>query len=1322
MFRLYDRSVLLTAMVLSGFAAAHGGTTAQTDLASIAVTPLTRQAGAKADWQTIYNYTGGAPPAGATIHMEGKWTDPPMRQDQSGLTFSFPNLPDAPEYGQPLHITFGYTGPLANYPTRATISYTSFFDQSMPKGNWSPFVLRSEDRGLIGDLDAGESGGKGKHAGAPPAVPLKVGDNTFSVTLSDQADPSVIMNGQDATGLFVKKNKGISKVKPGAMLLNGLLLSNHVTQFPNNKGDWFAVHAFKIEQMRPPLDQSSAAAIDLTVSGSEPVIVTIEVVDASNDSKGFVLREASVAPGKYRLYWDGIDQKSRKTEDSAWVGAGSYTFRLTTSKTAVHCVGEIDNSAPKYTSISYMDVNCFAVTMTPPGSVAPQERSPKWTAKNNADDTRKIDTADSVQCLTEGGGDSRGEWIASNGALINSDITSIWMSHGRDLAMTPPDPSDPTNPAKQFYFASQAWAGGNAVISNAGRVSGGAAVSKTLTSPDWNRTQAGFVPYQIKIGQLPAMLGPQHELFFETAQNVDSGKHGIDMAKLNGKTPAPKAPKASLEAEWVFRNVRFYEEGQPDPGPTTFDPSQFSVRPKPPLFAKKATPPAPLTTISETAPPVAPKAPPPAKPAQPIPPGTVTVEDNGHAVHLKDAPSINYPLNYNVTPHTIMAFDLGVIDKSKLGKGNGIGLSPTPIASKDDEASHYFDFMGGHTANDPRHGFSDSFLGAHPILTFKPNTLYTDSIPEAPLRKGEAPGVGVNFLFQPGFYGLKISEDGKFLFACNNADNRLEVCDISTDGRIVAKIPIDYPMFVTLGPTSAAGARPGTRFVYVDSPNAGLQRIKWNLSDNTFGKPETITPASEFAYPRGLVYNVAAGRIIVCDTFTMDRSKAANQLVVIDPNSGKVLSRFGKQGGVDPATGGAINEGVFTCPLTIDADSKGAVWVNDFYSCETRKYDFDAASNGFKLERRVMGPNLTNTSHFFWMPDAPPTQAWTLSEYFVRNEADFDHDGILVNQRATSATYHLTPNTERPTPHFSMVDGHVYATLTGQQKTFELVGDGWVPRFGFGGNNHGEKGAPETVETVARAAGLLAAPGQPPTDLDKAIAASGDPDWATRPWAWSDLNGDGKMEYTADNPEFKIAFNSDLTPQGFGGCYRSSDGAYVCANNDKRDGVHSLYVLPPQTVNGKPSYDWKNAKVIPCVGDVKIKDVLAQDGRFYVLRSSGSLLEQTSHLECYDESGKLLWTRDHTNEDLQNLQSMGDGLITVMDRAWGTIGPVTILTKDGDLVGHATSPDAGDCWASTALRPDPDTGYIGAVQVFKFTGLSTVKSAAATVNLSKAGL
>ena len=163
-----------------------------------------------------------------------------------------------------------------------------------------------------------------------------------------------------------------------------------------------------------------------------------------------------------------------------------------------------------------------------------------------------------------------------------------------------------------------------------------------------------------------------------------------------------------------------------------------------------------------------------------------------------------------------------------------------------------------------------------------------------------------------------------------------------------------------------------------------------------------------------------------------------------------------------------------------------------------------------------------------------------------------------------------------------------------------------------------------------------------------------------------------------------------------------------------------LLVVAPQIVNGKVSYDWKNAKTITCTPGERIDDVLAQDERFYVLR--GNRLGGVSYIECYDEGGKLLWTREHTSENIQGFQSLGDGMITIMDRAYVAVGPVTVRTKDGDLVSQVMCRDQSDCWANGALRSDADTAYIGMVQAYKVTGLSTVKSAAATVNLSHAGL
>ena len=79
-------------------------------------------------------------------------------------------------------------------------------------------------------------------------------------------------------------------------------------------------------------------------------------------------------------------------------------------------------------------------------------------------------------------------------------------------------------------------------------------------------------------------------------------------------------------------------------------------------------------------------------------------------------------------------------------------------------------------------------------------------------------------------------------------------------------------------------------------------------------------------------------------------------------------------------------------------------------------------------------------------------------------------------------------------------------------------------------------------------------------------------------------------------------------------------------------------------------------------------------------------------------------------------------MFSVMDRNWNFDGRVMIRTKDGDLVNQVSCRDQADCWANGALRADADTGYIGLVQAYKVTGLSTVKSAAATVSLPRAGL
>jgi len=1246
--------LVVLSLVLIPPLAAPAATTAQTDLASITVTPLPRQTKDTAAWQTIYNYAGGEVlPPGTRIMATGKSIDPEVRKDAGGVTFGFPKLPSLPQAAQFLEIGFSVERPIADYPTRATIQYTSSLDQVLHEraGWWSAFQLTTADynfRTLIGQL-------RGVDPAATDALPIHpTGANTLVCSFDAQGAMTVTSNDQEATAFFSTRTES---AKPGALLFNGLTMRNKMEQLPENTGDWFAINSFKIEQMRPPLDSSAAATVDLTVPGTAPIRATIEVVNDQNEGIGYVLRDALVSPGQYRLYWDGIEQKQSRPVNSTWAAAGSYTFHLTTSKTEVHFAGEINNSTPKFNALSYAMVDCTAVALTPPGTPAISE----WTDMVNREDKRKLDTTDSMQLLCVGYDSKWGQWVGTDGTVIHTKMGTSDMQHGRSLAVTPPDPSDASDPAKQFFFASKSIGGGYSVISTSFPTRAAKTLSKTLSSPDWNRPPPASWPYKIKIGQVPYMPGQQHFLTFEMSQ---TGKNEFS------------------PGDWIFRNVRLYEEGSPEPKPIAFDQS---------LFTPRATGLEGSNTPS-------------------IPAGGVTVEDAGLSVHMKNAICVNYPFDYNITPHTILAFDLQVINRGKLGQNNGIGLDSQTSDVYPKNEGRFFNFFGG--GRDPgRFGFYEPALGAYEYPVYEPNTLYTDSVPvppaAAPYRSPDT-----SLLWQPGFYGLKISEDGKLLFACNNADNRLEVRDISTDGSAIVKIPLDSPMYVTWAPDGTAGAPAGTRFVYVDSLTQGIVRIPWHVADNTFGKPDTLTPSTEFAYPRGLDYSAKDNRLFVCDAFTLDRAKAANQIAVIDPQSGKVLSRFGKPGGVDPKTGGVVNDEVFTCPLTIAVDSKGALWVNDYYLSEVRKYNFSAGTNQFTLERRVLGPNYTNISQFYWMPGGPPTTVWTVASFFTRNEADIGADGLFTNQRTTSTTYQLAKEPLRPYSHFTRVGDHVYGTFAGQDEVYEQVDDGWVTVARIG-NGAGE---------AAREAGLLAKPGEPPTDLDKAITASGDADWEKRPYLWSDLNGDGKIEYTASNPEFQIAFGSNVVFDGYippSACLRSPDGAYV---RTAKDGIA---VIPATLTNGRLTFSWQGAKVIPRTpGPLPVSDVVAQDGHYYALRISTQRHDVgekvLNKVECYDDAGKLLWTRSENDFSIVNLQSVGDGLISVMDRAWSTDGPIYLRNSDGELISQAFCREAADCWANSALRVDPDTAYLGLVQAYKVTGLATAKSATATVAVSAA--
>ena len=1234
----FARKALPLALLVATITAAQADPGAQTDRASITVTPLTRQASAPAAWQTIYDYSGGdVLPPGTRIIANGKWIEPVVRKDKSGVTFAFPDLPDQPQSAQYLNLGYAVDLPLANYPTRTTIHYTSFRASLLQLTPADDNETRLSSQ--IGEVPSIHNEAETPHAHALVLDYEKPGQMT--ATFDDQ----------DVSSSFGFRGRPIADTMPvpGAMLVQGLALRGQFTQQPDDKGDWLTIHSWKIEQMRPPLESSAVAAVDLKVPGTRPIRVTIEVANEQNESQGYLLRDALVSPGTHRLYWDGINQKQSQPVNTTWIGAGTYTFHLTTGVTAVHYAGEINNSTPKYNRESYGMVNCTAVALTPPGTTL----VPAWEWRGR--DKRKLDTTDSVQLLSVFYDAKYGQWVGSDGTVLHTKTGANPIQHGRSLAITPPDPNDPTNPDKQFYFASR-----NNIITTCSLPSRSQkTTTKEFASPDWNRPPAGFVPFQVRIGLVPRMIGPQHDLTFEMQQ----------------------LPTNDLHAEWVYRNVRLYEEGQPDPGPISFQPSFFTAR-----IGKQQTKP---NTIA------------------PIPPGSVMIEDDGHTLHLKNSGSLNYPFEYTITPHTILAFDLNVLDKSNVGYSNGIGLDSQPFEKFVNREGHFFNFMSFVIPG--VFGFYDPAIGAYNYPFYKPNTLYTDALTGPPL--GVPFSVETGFLWQPGYYGVTISEDGKYLFACNNADHRLEVRDISTDGGLVAKIPVDYPMFSVLLPEGASGAPKGTRYLFLTTVTEGLLRITWNLADNSFGKPVSIIPASEFAYPRGIAYSAPANRLFVCDTFNVDRSKAANQIVVIDPQTGKILSRFGKKGGVDPNTGGDIRDDVFTCPLTIVADSKGALWINDYYSCGVRKYDFDATSNNLTLERRVFGPNTTNDSHFYWMPGDPPTKFWTLSEFLVRNESQIDADGRFSNVRPTSATYPTWTDLLRPYGHLTTIGDRKYGVF--DCNVFEQVDGGWVPCFRFG----------ESAGKAAREAGLLALPGESPTDLDKAIAASGDVDWEKRPWAWSDLNGDGRIQYSAAQPEFQIAFNSKIVFDGYippSGCLRSPDGAFV------RTAKGGLVVIPRKTVNGHIVYTWDDAKIIPRDDPNAASDVLAQDGRYYALTSSTQRHDMgekvISKISCYDETGKRLWARDQNDFSLICLQSLGKGMISVMDRGgWSTTGPVILRTSDGDQAGEVYCQESGDCWSNGALRSDPDTAYIGMVQAYKVTGLSTVKTATVTATLPQGG-
>jgi hypothetical protein len=196
-----------------------------------------------------------------------------------------------------------------------------------------------------------------------------------------------------------------------------------------------------------------------------------------------------------------------------------------------------------------------------------------------------------------------------------------------------------------------------------------------------------------------------------------------------------------------------------------------------------------------------------------------------------------------------------------------------------------------------------------------------------------------------------------------------------------------------------------------------------------------------------------------------------------------------------------------------------------------------------------------------------------------------------------------------------------------------------------------------------------------------------------------------------------MAFDGYTFPSG---CLRSPDGAFVHTT------LGGLAVIPSTLFQGKTLYTWAKAKIIPRGNTDPAFDVLAQDGRYYTLNTSAYRHDMGStvvnRIECHDDTGKLLWTRDRDAFTLLSLQSLGPGMISIMDRGgWNSEGPINIRTSDGDLVSQVYCREAGDCWSHAALRSDADTAYIGLVQAYKVTGLTTVRSATATATLRAGG-
>ncbi|NNM88489.1 MAG: hypothetical protein HKL95_08215, partial [Phycisphaerae bacterium] len=572
---------------LSGTQALH------TNLAQLTITPI-RPSGhgtAASGWQTIYDFSGQTPPPGTRVFAYSKWGNPRMVRTARGIVFRFPHLAaHPPSASQTINSGFEVERAISNYPTKVSFAWQSYFNQmpGVPYAWWSPFTINRGDDEFTPIV--------GSAPGLTPVAARRsffhaVGTNHVVLRFGGRAKPVLTINGRRAGAFF---RPPLRLPKAGAMLLPGIGISNRLLQLPPDQGKWYAIRSFRIQQWRPPLAQSAVACLHLKVPGRRSVRVTIDVVNPHNASVGYVLRDAVVAPGSYVLYWDGVESRQSQPASSTGISAGLYTFRMTTSRVRVSYAGQVNNTTPANSPGMYGLVSCTAMALTPPGTPPP----PASRAYNNHVFTVQPRTTNSIQLGGVGYDANMGQWIGPHGTCIYNRAGDWRMQYASGLAITPPSPDHPKNPNYQYYFASKFWSVGtsaplSSIVSCSFPHGPYPTHSRHFTSPDWNRPNR-FWHYRIALGRLPQLRGRCRYLYFKC-------------------TPAGRSG-AKRRNEWIFRNLRLYQQGAKTSTPVVFRRSLFTRR----------------RWVHA--------------PPQAIRPGTLRIGDHGRSVHLINARSLNYPL------------------------------------------------------------------------------------------------------------------------------------------------------------------------------------------------------------------------------------------------------------------------------------------------------------------------------------------------------------------------------------------------------------------------------------------------------------------------------------------------------------------------------------------------------------------------------------------------------------------------------------------------------------------------------------------------------